>query len=224
MKTVRNHRHRAAIAIGSLVVVAASLLPFIWLVIASITPERTATGADTWSHVRTIQYWPAQPTLANYAALFEKLPFLGYFRNSLIVATGTTLVATTVASLAAYGFVRFHFRGRAQILFGLLMAYMIPSVVLLVPLMVIFRSYGLMNTYPGLILAESTLAAPFVLLLMINYFSSLPRELEEAAMVDGCTRMGALVRIVIPLAAPGLVAGGMFAFIGTWNHFLYAYL
>src|SRR3546814_13449852 len=90
--------------------------------------------------------------------------------------------------------------------------------------MVIFRSYGLMNTHLGVMLAESTIAAPFVLLLMINYLSALPRELEEAALVDGCSRLGALVRIVLPLAAPGRVAGGLFAFINPWNHFLYASL
>src|SRR3546814_9847074 len=83
--------------------------------------------------------------------------------------------------------------------------------------MVIFRSYGLMNTHLGVMLAESTIAAPFVLLLMINYLSALPRELEEAALVDGCSRLGALVRIVLPLAAQGLVAGGLFAFINSWR-------
>jgi arabinogalactan oligomer/maltooligosaccharide transport system permease protein len=93
-----------------------------------------------------------------------------------------------------------------------------------VPLLVIFRTYGLINTYQGLILAEATHTAPFVLLLMINYFSTLPRELEEAAQVDGCSRLGALCRIVLPLSLPGLVAGGLFAFIATWNNFLFAFL
>jgi multiple sugar transport system permease protein len=120
--------------------------------------------------------------------------------------------------------VRFRFTGRASLLTAMLLTYMIPSVVLLVPLLVIFRRLGLINTFPGLILAESTNTAPFVLLLMINYFSTLPRELEEAAQVDGCTRLGTLVRIVIPLAAPGLVAGGLLAFIMTWNNFVFAYL
>jgi ABC-type glycerol-3-phosphate transport system permease component len=159
---------RPAIAFGSIVIVAFALIPFIWMIIASITPEASAEGGDAWSSVRAVQYWPSQPTLSNYWALFETVPFLDYFRNSFIVATGTTILATSVASLGAYGFVRFRFHGRAQILFGMLLAYMVPTVVLLVPLMVIFRTYGLINTYPGLILAESTIAAPFELLLMIN--------------------------------------------------------
>ena len=119
---------------------------------------------------------------------------------------------------------RFRFAGRGPLLVAMLVAYTIPSVVLLVPLLVIFRTYGLNNTLPGLILAEATHTAPFVLLLMINYFSTLPRELEEAAQVDGCGRLQTLCRIVLPLSVPGLVAGGLFAFIMTWNNFLFAFL
>jgi multiple sugar transport system permease protein len=106
----------------------------------------------------------------------------------------------------------------------MLTAYTIPSVVLLVPLLVIFRTYGLNNTHLGMILAESTGSAPFVLLLMINYFSTLPPELEEAAQVDGAGRLKTLWRIVMPLSLPGLVAGGLLAFIMSWNNFLFAYL
>jgi ABC-type glycerol-3-phosphate transport system permease component len=198
-----------------------SLAPFLWILIASITPELTASS---WSSARRVQYFPSAPTLQNYVTLFSNVPFAIYFRNSVIVASGTMVLALITASLGAYGFVRFHFFGRRTLLFAMLMAYMIPSVVLLVPLLVIFRAYGLVNTFPGLILAESTNTAPFVLLLMINYFAALPRELEEQAMVDGCSRLGALVRIVIPIAVPGLVAGGLFAFIATWNNFLFAFL
>jgi multiple sugar transport system permease protein len=136
--------------------------------------------------------------------LFVAVPFANYFRNSAITAVGTMTLALTIGSLAAYGFV--------------------PSVVLLVPLMVLFRRYGLISSFPGMILAEATNTVPFVLLLMINYFASLPAELEEQAQVDGCTRLGALLRIVLPLALPGLMAGGLFAFIMTWNNFLFALL
>jgi len=204
---------------GSLLVY--SLAPLVWILIASITPE---LRADSWSSGRTVQFFPSRPTFQNYIDLFANVPFGTYFINSTIVATGTMFVAVLTASLGAYGFVRFRFWGRRTLLFAMLMAYMVPSVVLLVPLLVIFRAYGLINTYPGLILAESTNTAPFVLLLMINYFSSLPRELEEQALVDGCSRLGALWRIVLPLAIPGLVAGGLFAFIAAWNNFLFAFL
>lgn len=199
-----------------------SLGPFLWIFVASITPESKAE----WGAIsgRGVTYLPTQPTFQNYADLLSDTPFLQYFRNSVIIATGNMFLTLLVASLGAYGFVRFHFRGRGPLLVGMLIAYTIPSVVLLVPLLVIFRGYGLINTHLGMILAEATHSAPFVLLLLINYFSTLPRELDEAAQVDGCSRLGTLWRIILPLSIPGLVAGGLLAFIMTWNNFLFAFL
>lgn len=215
---------RSAVLAGSVAILVYSLAPFLWMVIASVTPEVRHEAGGTWQSARGIEYLPGAPTLQNYVSLFANLPFAVYFRNSVIVATGTMLLALTVGSLGAYGFVRFRFRGRGPLLVAILMVYMIPSVVLLVPLLVIFRTYGLINTFPGLILAEATNTAPFVLLLMINYFSTLPRELEDAARVDGCSRLQTLVKIVLPLSYPGLVAAGLFAFIAAWNNFLFAFL
>jgi multiple sugar transport system permease protein len=215
---------RTAIVAGAALIVAFSVAPFLWVMIASITPEAVPDASKPWLSQRMVQYFPAEPTLHNYFALFRTVPFARYFRNSAIVASGTMLLGLGLASLGAYGFVRFRFTGRSALLTAMLLTYMIPSVVLLVPLLVIFRRLGLIDTFPGLILAESTNTAPFVLLLMINYFSTLPRELEEAAQVDGCTRLGTLVRIVIPLSTPGLVAGGLLAFIMTWNNFVFSYL
>lgn len=201
-----------------------SLGPIAWIAVASITPERQRDPGAVWSSNRPVDYFPTRPTLGNYTALFENAPFATYFRNSVVVATGTMIIALASGSLGAYGFARFRFRFRGALLSATLMSYMIPSVVLLVPLMVLFRRYGLINTYPGLILAEATNTAPFALLLMINYFAALPHELEEAAQVDGCTRLGAFWRVVLPLALPGLLAAGLFAFIMTWNNFLFAFL
>lgn len=207
--------------VGGAAVLIYSLAPFAWIVIASITPEVKDYGSLSG---RRVQYFPDQPTLDNYVDLFANNPFALYFRNSTIIATGNMLLTLIVASLGAYAFVRFRFRGRNSLLVAMLVAYTIPSVVLLVPLLVIFRTYGLINTHLGMILAEATHSAPFVLLLLINYFSTLPRELDDAARVDGCTRLGALWRIVLPLSIPGLVAGGLLAFIMTWNNFLFAFL
>ncbi len=217
-------RHRRWVPLGAALILIWSLAPVLWLLIASITPEQAAQTGKTWQSTRAVEYFPAHPSFDNFFQLFENVPFAIYFRNSVIVASCTMLLALTVASLGAYGFVRFRFRGRGPLLGLALLSYMIPSVVLLVPLMVIFRRYGLINTFPGLILAECTNTAPFALLLMINYFAQLPRELEEAAQIDGCTRFGTLWRIMLPLSVPGLVAGGLFAFIMTWNNFLFAYL
>lgn len=215
---------RIAVFFVASLIVAYSVGPFVWMFIGSITPEVIALDSRVWQSGRTIQYFPTDPTIENYEALLRSTPFLTYFRNSAFIAVGTMVLSLTVATLGAYGFARFRFPGRAPALVTMLIAYMIPSVVLLVPLMVLFRTYGLINTHWGMILAETTIAAPFVLLLMINYFSSLPRELEEAALVDGCSRFSAFWRIILPLALPGLVAGGLFAFIVAWNHFLFAFL
>lgn len=215
---------QAAVFVTSLAILAYTLGPFLWMAIASITPEARPDSSATWQSGRSVEYFPDAPTLQNYVSLFTNLPFAIYLRNSTIVATGTMCLALVLGSLGAYGFVRFRFKGRSPLLVAILMAYMIPSVVLLVPLLVIFRTYGLINTFPGLILAEATNTAPFVLLLMINYFSTLPRELEDAARVDGCTRLQVLIKIVLPLSVPGLVAAGLFAFIATWNNFLFAFL
>lgn len=216
------HVKTVAIYAGAVAVLAYSLAPFLWIFVGSITPELQGD----WGQVsaRRVNYFPTVPTLKNYADLLESTPYLLYFRNSAIIATGNMFLTLLVASLGAYGFVRFRFAGRSTVLIAVLVAYTIPSVVLLVPLLVIFRSYGLVNTHLGMILAEATHSAPFVLLLMINYFSTLPRELEEAAQVDGCGRLGTLWRIMLPLSVPGLVAGGLLAFIMTWNNFLFAFL
>ena len=215
---------RIWIGVGAAALLLYSLGPFIWMFISSITPELKADFNRPWLSNRQVTYLPNPPTIDNYFELFEKVPFGLYFRNSTIIATGNMLLTLVVASLGAYGFVRFRFAGRSSFLVAMLVAYTIPSVVLLVPLLVIFRTYGLNNTHLGMILAEATHSAPFVLLLMINYFSTLPRELEEAAQVDGCGRLKTLWRIVIPLSLPGLVAGGLLAFIMTWNNFLFAFL
>ncbi len=212
------------IGIGAVAVLLYSVGPLLWIFIASITPELKADFGRAWLSNRQVSYFPSSPTVANYFQLFDNVPFGTYFRNSTIIANGNMLLTLVVASLGAYGFVRFRFAGRSSFLIAMLVAYTIPSVVLLVPLLVIFRTYGLNNTHLGMILAEATHAAPFVLLLMINYFSTLPRELEEAAQVDGCGRLKTFWKIVIPLSVPGLVAGGLLAFIMTWNNFLFAFL
>lgn len=218
----REHTKRLWTSIGAGAVLLYSLAPFAWILLASFTPELQAEYGKTSG--RQVRYLPSALTLQNYVDLIANNPFVVYFRNSAIIATGNMLLTLVVASLGAYGFVRFRFRGRSGLLIAILVAYTIPSVVLLVPLMVIFRTYGLINTHVGMILAEATHSAPFVLLLMINYFSTLPPELEEAAQVDGCGRLKTLWRIVIPLSIPGLVAGGLLAFIMTWNNFLFAFL
>lgn len=221
---LRRSRRRFWIVLGTTAILAFSLGPFLWLVDASITPELTADLSHPYLNNRAVTYLPTHPTTHNYVQLFQQVPFAAYFRNSAMIATGNMILTLAVASLGAYGLARFRFPGRHAFLVALLVAYTVPSVVLLVPLLVIFRTYGLNNTIPGMILAEATHTAPFALLLLINYFASLPKELEEAAEIDGCSRLRALWTIILPLSTPGLMAAGLLAFISTWNDFLFAYL
>jgi ABC-type glycerol-3-phosphate transport system permease component len=171
-----------------------------------------------------VRLTPEALTLANYINLFEVLPFAKYFRNSAVVACSTVVFTLLLAIPAAYGFARYRFRGRRLLLMGLLLLYLIPPIVLLVPLLIIFKSLGLINTYRGLILAEASSTIPFAVWLLVGFFAALPRELEEAAMVDGCSPLGALMRVILPLSTPGIVAAGLFIFIVAWNDFLYAFL
>jgi ABC-type glycerol-3-phosphate transport system permease component len=208
-----------ALIIGSVVILTVALTPFYLMISVSIIPEQQLFG-------RAPQFLPrfGSITLDNYRALFEFLPFTKIFTNSVIVSTSTVILTLLVAVPAAYAFARFRFRFRTPMMTSLLLLYMIPPVVLLVPFLILFKQYGLLNSYQGLILAEFMLTSPFAIWLLISFFAALPRELEDAALVDGCTPLGALIRIVLPLALPGLVAAGLFVFISTWNHFLFAFV
>jgi multiple sugar transport system permease protein len=208
---------RGAITAVSAIILAYCLLPFVWMFIVSIAEEHS-------QFVRELEYLPSHPTLANYVELFNVMPFARYIGNSMLVAVATMLLTLGVSVTAAYAFVRFQFPGRKIMIVGMLLVYMLPSIVLLVPLLVIFKTLGMINTYQSLILAETTHAVPFAVWLLTGYFAALPRELEESALVDGCTPFGALMRIVLPLSIPGIVAAGLFVFIASWNNFIFAFM
>jgi ABC-type glycerol-3-phosphate transport system permease component len=201
----------------SALVLFIALAPFVWIMIVSLTPEVS-------QFTQGIQYFPDDPTLENYFNIFTVINFGQGFRNSLFIAVIVTLLSIVISISAAYAFARYQFWGRTVLILFLLVVYMIPGIVLLMPMMVIFRTLGLMNTYAALILAEATHSVPFAIWLLMNYFASLPRDLEDAGLVDGCTRLGALVRIVLPLAVPGILAAALFVFIGSWNNFLFAFM
>lgn len=150
--------------------------------------------------------------------------FPRYFLNSLVVSAGTTVLSLSMGGMAAYSLARFRFPGKRYILLGIIFVRMIPGVVLLVPFYVIWRSLGLIDTHFGLILAYLSFSLPFVIWMMRGFFVDIPVELEEAAMVDGASRMTALFRIVLPLAAPGMAATAIFALLLSWNEFLFAVL
>lgn len=148
--------------------------------------------------------------------------FSGAFRNSLVVATTKTAISLLLGTLAAYGFTRLDFPGKRFLFFGVLGSRMIPPVSVVIPLYLIMRSTGLMDTRTGLIITYMAMMLPLVIWIMAAFFQSLPKEIEEAALIDGCSRLQALVRIMIPISVPGLVASAVVAFLFAWNEFFFA--
>ncbi|GAB5378580.1 MAG: carbohydrate ABC transporter permease [Acuticoccus sp.] len=190
-----------------------TLGPYLWMALTSLT-EESRLFTDGPSLIGA--------TFANYAQLFEKVGFLGNMLDSLIIASGTVVVGLTLSITAAYAFSRFSFRGRRPLLLQFLIINMFPIVLLILPLFVLMRVLGLLDTYAALIIANSTIAIPFSVWMMTSYMNGIPRSLDEAAMTDGCTRIGALLRVVLPLCVPGIVATGIYIFITAWNEYLYA--
>lgn len=178
--------------------------------------------ADTEQFVVPPTLLPVRPVSTNYTRLLRETNFPRYVGNSLVVATATVLLALAIASPGAYALTRFRFLTRPAFASAILFIYMFPPIFLGIPLFVIFTALGLTNTFVGLILAHTTFALPFLLWMLRDFFLAIPRELEEAALVDGCSRVRALRRVVLPLARPGLIAAGIFAFILSWNDYVYA--
>jgi len=194
-----------------------TLAPFLWITIISITPE---SGLFT----QGVQYIPRNPTIENYFKIFEVVNFGRVFANSVIVSVTTTALAMSVSVFAGYSFARFDFPGRKFLTISLLLIYMLPSIVLLIPMLSIFKILGILNTYGALILAESTHAIPFAVYLLTNFFVTIPKDLDEAALIDGCSRASALFRVILPVAIPGVIAAALFVFIQSWNNFLFAFM
>ena len=196
-----------------LLILAFTLGPYLWMLVTSLTPEERlfTTGPSL-----------VDATVSNYERLFDHVGFLGNMLDSLIIAGGTVIVGLTLSVTAAYAFSRFRFPGRGVLLLQFLLINMFPIVLLILPLFVLMRSVGVLGTHVGLIVANSTVAIPFSVWMMTSYMNNIPTELDEAAMTDGCTRLGALRRVILPLCTPGIVATGIYIFITAWNEYLYA--
>ena len=189
------------------------LFPVYWMVANSFETNRQIFSIP-------VAVVPTQLTFSSYATVWQTQ--LTHLVTSLIVALGTALVSIVIATPAAYALAHFHLRVTVIIVFVLLLAQMIPTVTLTTPMFLIFNQFGLINTYPGLILADSTYAVPFAVLILRAFMLSLPFELTEAAFVDGAGEWGAFLRVMLPLAMPGVVTAGLFAFLFAWGDFIYA--
>ena len=198
-----------------LLLIVWTLAPLYWMVTTSLKTNREVYGTEA-------TLWPRAPTLANYAILFEKTPFVAYFRNSVLIALATTLLTVLSSALAAYALVRLRFPGRRFLARVLVYTYLVPQSLLFIPLFAILVNAGLSNTRPGLVLAYLGFTVPFCTWLLMGYFVSVPIELEEAGLVDGCSRAGVLFRIVMPVTLPALAVTAFFSFTLSWNEYLYA--
>ena len=210
--------------------VFAVLAPFVWMFISSISPQIELTNTPP-------DWIPQHPTLFRYQALFfgpqpgQSIPgsaakFLAALVNSLIISLGTTVTCMVAGTLAAYAFARLAVPHRRRILLGTLFAQMMPVIVIIIPMYITMQAINpvlhLMDSHVGMILLYSGYLLPTVVWIMDSYLQTIPMELEEAAAIDGCSPLGAMVRVVLPLAGPGLVAVAAFTFLSSWNEFLMA--
>jgi ABC-type glycerol-3-phosphate transport system permease component len=197
-----------------IVLVVASAFPFYWAIVSSFTPEARLFEAPSLV--------PRTLVLEHYRALFTQRDFWIPIRNSLVVAGCTTVFCVSLGGLCAYALARLRFRGKAPLLGLILAVSVFPQISIVSPLYLVLRRLHLINTFPGLILPYLTFAMPLTVWLLVGFFRQLPGELEEAAMVDGASRLRALWEIILPLALPGLATTAILTFVYSWNEFLFA--
>jgi multiple sugar transport system permease protein len=201
--------------LAALIVILNGTFPIFWILLTSLKTEGELTR-------RPITYLPEAPTLANYLRAFAEQPLERFVLNSFVVAILATALSILVAALAAYALVRLRIPGCNLILGALVAVSTFPLITLMVPLFQIMRGLGLLNTYLALILPYAVLNLPVCTLVLVSFFESIPRDLENAARIDGCTRLGALWRVVVPLSAPGVFTAAILAFVNAWDEFLLA--
>jgi len=198
-----------------LILVVNGIFPALWILFTSLKTEAELT-------VKPITWLPHAPTAANYLRAFTDQPLLLFLFNSFMVAILSTALTLFVSVLAAYALSRLQIRGRDLILSAIIAVSTFPLVTLLVPLFEIMRALGILNTWIALILPYTVLSLPVCTLILVSFFEGIPRDLENSAMIDGCTRMGALFKVVVPLSAPGVFTAGILAFVNAWDEFLLA--
>ena len=196
-------------------VVGVAAFPLIWMIVTSIKPQTELFRIPP-------TFWPETTTFVHYWRLLVETPFLLYMRNSLIVSIGTTILVISVATLGAHSLVRFRYRGREFLAQAVLFTYLLPSVVLIIPLYLLMVWIGVANTLFSLVIAYTTFALPYALWLLRSFMAGIPDDLEAAAMVDGATRMGAFVDVILPQALPGIISTALFTMILAWNEYLFA--
>lgn len=206
---------RLGLAAGIIFMLVWTLLPFVWIAIVSVQPMVNVTSVPPEIGLRSVN-------LEQYQVQLQDASFVLTIRNSLLVATITTALCVAVGSLAAYPLARMQLPYRNFFMGLAVSTRMVPAVTLLIPLFLVVRQLGLVDTLPSLVLVYTAFFLPYILWMLRNFFEDMPRSLESAAMVDGCSRLGTLVRIILPVSAPGVTATAIFCLIVSWNEFLFA--
>jgi multiple sugar transport system permease protein len=213
--TMPRFNKTAVLWIAALVVAVNGFFPALWILFTSFKTETELMRVP-------ITIFPTAPTFENYIRVFTDQPIHLFLWNSFMVATLSTLLCVTVSALAAYALVRLRMPSPGLILTTLLAITMFPLISLMVPLFQVMRSLELLNTWWALILPYAVLSMPVCTMVLVSFFQDIPAELENAAMIDGCSRIGALWHVVIPLTAPGVFTAGILAFVNAWDEFLLA--
>ena len=206
-----------ALAAGLALLTLFALGPFVWVFLTSLK-----TRTDLYA--TPLRYLPRELTFVNYVDAWTSTltPFSRFFANSLWVSSVTMVATTLISILGGYALARFRFAGRNTLLLVFLATQMFPAVLLIAPLLSQWYALGLIDTYQALIYSNFSFTVPFTVWMLVGYFDAIPRDLEESALIDGCSRFGALRRVVLPLAAPGIAATAIFAFVTSWSELLFA--
>jgi len=196
------------------ILAVATAFPFFWMVSTSFKPLQEI-------FVFPPNFFPAEFTLKNFERLFEQTRFLTYFKNSVFVSFTTVVLTMTIGSAGAYSLTRFKFYGREKVASLILFSYMFAPIMIVIPFYVLIKKIGLANTHTALIMAYTAFCLPFSLWLLRAFFQSIPLALEKAALIDGASRLEAVIYVVLPLALPGIIATGIFTFILAWNDYIF---
>jgi multiple sugar transport system permease protein len=192
------------------------MFPFLWVFLSSIKPSSELFGDHAFN------WFTDDPTFKNYKSVFFKYPFLTYLKNSFIVSSVTTIIAVIFASFAAYALARLKFRGKTIILGLVLSVSMFPQISTISPIYIILMKLGLTNSYTGLVIPYITITLPLSIWILVTFFRKIPMELEESAKIDGASLMQTYVKIIFPLAVPGIFTTAILAFIAAWNEYLFS--
>ena len=193
------------------------LFPFYWMTVTALKPNNELTDFNNYS-----PFWPSSPTLQHIKFLLFETSYPGWLWNTMLVALGSTILSLVASVFAAYAIERIRFSGSRWVGLGIFLAYLVPPSILFIPLAVMIFGFGIYDSKLALIFTYPTFLIPFCTWLLMGYFRSIPYELEECALVDGATRWQILTQIMLPLAVPGLISAGIFAFTLSWNEFIYA--